>query len=166
MTLRPSLPGRRRVGVALLTLTLAAALAVVVAGQLWLRAERSDDDTARAAREAAERAVTAALSYDYRRLADGRADTEPLLTGDAAEQYAEVLDPLARSAPRLHAVVVAEVKTATILDARDDAVEVLLFVDQVADSNKLSEPQLDQSRVVVTVVREGERWLVSTLRAV
>lgn len=146
-------------------LVTAAALAVTVAGQLWLRGEAAEDTRAEAARDAADRAVTAVLSYDHRRLDAGREETLPLLTGDAEAQYVDVQRPLARTAPRLESVVAAEVKASTVLAHDEDSARVLLFVDQLASSRKLSQPQLDQSRVVVDLVREGDTWLVSTLAA-
>lgn len=159
-------PDRRTLVLAVSGVVLVAALAVIVAGQLWLRAQRAEDDRSAEVRAAAETAVTAVLSYDYRRLEEGTADTTPLLTGDAEAQYLEVQTPLAESAPRLRAVVTAEVNEATVLEADEESARVLLFVDQLSSSRKLTEPQLDQSRVVVTMEREGDSWLVSTLAAI
>lgn len=105
------------------------------------------------------------LSYDHRRLEAGRKETLPLLTGDAAAQYDDVQEPLARTAPRLESVVDADVRATTVLEHDEDSAEVLLFVDQLASSKKLSQPQLDQSRVVVTLVRKEDRWLISSLAA-
>ncbi|GAA4811726.1 hypothetical protein ACFQ0K_04205 [Nocardioides caeni] len=151
--------------IALVALTVVA-VAAIVAGQLWLRGQSSEDDRAKDIRAVADRAVTAVLSYDYRRLDAGAADAEKLLTGDAKTQYAEVQAPIARTAPKLEAVVTADVKSMTVLEHDDDSARVLLFVDQLSSSTKLTEPQLDQSRVVVTLTRSGSSWLVSTLAAV
>ena len=160
-------PGRRRaVLLAVAAAVAVAAVATVVAGQLWLRGERAEDERADQVRDAADRAVTAVLSYDYRRIEDGMEETAPLLTGDAEAQYVEVQEPLLQTAPRLKAVVTAEVKSSTVLEHDDDSARVLLFVDQLSSSKKLQQPQLDQSRVVVTLARDGGRWLVSTLAAV
>ncbi|HYG95300.1 MAG TPA: hypothetical protein VD859_17115 [Nocardioides sp.] len=159
-------PTRRTLLLLVTGVILVAALAVIVAGQLWLRGQRADEDREAAVRDAAEGAVTAVLSYDYRRLEDGMEETTPLLTGDAETQYLEVGKPLLESAPRLRAVVTAEVKAATVLESDDDSARVLLFVDQLSSSKKLSQPQLDQSRVVVTMERKDDRWLVSTLAAI
>lgn len=159
-------PDRRTVLLVVAGVVLAASLVVIVAGQLWLRGQRAEDDRDAEVRAAAESAVTAVLSYDYRRLEAGVEDTMPLLTGDAAAQYEEVQRPLADSAPRLKAVVTAQVDAATVLESDEDSARVLLFVDQVSTSKKLAEPETDQSRVVVTMEREGDDWLVSTLAAI
>lgn len=132
---------------------------------MWLRTQRADDARETEIAAAAETAVAAVLSYDHRRLAAGRADARALLTGDAAAQYDEVAEPLARTARRLESVVDADIKATTVLEHDDDSADVLLFVDQMSSSRKLSQPQLDQSRVVVTLVHEEDAWLVSTLAA-
>lgn len=167
MTGTPSRPTRRRtIALAVTGLVTLAALAVIIAGQLWLQGERGADERTGTVRDAADRAVTAVLSYDYRRIETGMSETAPLLTGDAKAQYLEVREPLVETAPSLKAVVTAEVKTSTVLEHDESSARVLLFVDQLSSSKKLDQPQLDQSRVVVTLTREGERWLVSTLAAI
>lgn len=157
---------RRTLLVGALGVLLAACLAFVAAGQWWLHEQRSEDDRAASIRDAAETAVTAVLSYDYRRLQAGMDETKPLLTGDAEKQYVELQQPLLTSAPELRAVVQAEVKATTVLQSDDDSARVLLFVDQTSTSKKLTQPQLDQSRVLVTMERSGDHWLVSTLAAI
>lgn len=159
-------PDRRALLLTAAGIVLVVALAVIVAGQLWLRGERSADDREAEVRDAAEAAVTAVLSYDYRRLEEGVEDTMPLLTGDAEAQYEEVQRPLAASAPRLKAVVTAQVNAAAVLEADEESARVLLFVNQVSMSRKLAEPETDQSRVVVTMERHDGGWLVSALAAI
>lgn len=151
------------VGAAILAVV---ALAVIVTGQLWLHGQHAADDRAVAVREAADKAVTAELSYDYRRLAAGRDETLPLLTGAARTEYDEVHAQVSATAPTLQAVVTAKVKASTVLEHDDSSARVLLFVDQLSSSKKLKQPNLDQSRVVVTLTREGDSWLVSSLAAI
>ena len=164
--MRAPILDRRRVALTLVAVLLAGCLAVVVAGGWWLHQQRSDEDRDHTIRDTAETAVTAVLSYDYRRLQPGMDETTPLLTGDAEKQYVELQQPLLATAPRLKAVVQAEVKAVAVLDSDDDSARVLLFVDQTSTSKKLTQPQLDQSRVLVTLERSGDRWLVSTLAAI
>ncbi|MEZ0579432.1 hypothetical protein [Nocardioides sp. MH1] len=157
---------RRRLALAALGLLLAACLAVVAAGNWWLHQQRRDDDRVDDVASTAATTVTAVLSYDYRRLQAGMDSTTPLLTGDAEKQYVELQQPLLRTAPKLKAVVSADVKATTVLESDDDSARVLLFVDQTSTSKKLTEPQLDQSRILVTLTRSGDHWLVSTLAAI
>lgn len=149
----------------LLAITVIALIAAVV-GQLWLAGERSEDDRVAAVSEAADRAVAAELSYDYRRLEAGAAEVEELLTGDAKAQFIEVHAQIAKTATDLESVVTAEVKSLTVLDHDEDSARVLLFVDQTSSSKKLTQPQLDQSRVLVTMTRSGSAWLVSELSTI
>lgn len=150
-----------------ITVAITSALLIAIAvGQWWLHEQRVADQRETAVRKAAETTVTAVLSYDYRRLEAGATDTAPLLTDDAKDQYLELQEPLARSAPRSKAIVAAEVKTSTVLESDTNSARVLLFVDQTSSSENLAQPQLDQSRIVVTLKRSGDNWLISTLAAI
>jgi Mce-associated membrane protein len=157
---------RRRVALAAVLATMVLAASIMVAGQWWLLQQRRAQDRSDAVRAAATAAGTEVLSYDYRRLQAGANDTIPLLTGDAKTQYLQLLAPLKQSAPRLKAVVSADVKAAAVLQSDSHSARVLLFVDQTSTSSKLSAPQLDQSRVVVTMTKSRDHWLVSEIAAI
>lgn len=164
--MRASMSVRLRVTTAALVAVLLLALGAAAWGQWWLHDQRHSEGRAAAAKKAADTAVAAMLSYDYRRLQDDMRQTATLLTGDARSQYTDLETPLLTSAPTLHAVMQATVKTSTVLRSDDSSAQVLLFVDQLASSTKLDKPQLDESRIVVTMKRTGGRWLVSSLAAV
>ncbi|MGB0963762.1 MAG: Mce protein [Mycobacterium sp.] len=53
-------------------------------------------------------------------------------------------------------VIDSAVKSAT-----KDRVEVVLFIDQVVSNATAPEPQLDRSRVVMTMEKVGDRWLAA-----
>lgn len=154
------------------TITLAAAaallvtlIAVMAAQVISLHGNHVDDARSNEADAAAVRAVTATLSYDYRHLAADQATARQGLIDDARVEYEKVMPALARTAPKLHAVVKAQVVAHSVMSLGGDTARVLLFVDQTSTSAKLTRPQLDQSRVVVTLVRRGGEWLVSSLQA-
>lgn len=157
---------KQRMALVVLSVVATIAIVLIVVGQLWLRGQAADDDRDTAISEAADRAVTTMLSYDYRRLEAGAAAAPEVLTGDAKAQYVEAQAPVAKTAVKLESVVTADVKALTVLDQDDDSARVLLFVNQLSSSTQLSEPQLDQSRVVITLTRSGSTWLVSTIAAV
>ncbi|HEX4190017.1 MAG TPA: hypothetical protein VHZ06_03415 [Marmoricola sp.] len=157
---------RRRIVLALVALVLVAGIAVSAWGQLWLHGQHQDDSRRADALAAAKAGTTQILSYDYRRLAAGAKQTSALLTGAALSQYHDVQAPLQKAAPGLKAVVTAQVKVATVLSSGDETARVLLFVDQTSTSTKLTAPQLDQSRVVVGLVRRHGDWLISSISAV
>lgn len=145
---------------------LVLALAGAGWGQWWLHQRRADTARASVVRTAANSTVAAVLSYDYRRLEAGMSDTRKLLVGDARQQYADLTQPLLTTAPKLHAVMQAKVKASTVLDCSASRARVLLFVDQTASSTKLKQPQVDESRIVVSLRRVDGHWLVSELAAV
>ena len=155
---------RLLVGLALaLTVT---CLVVTIVGRSWLHDRAAEEHRRTAVTEAARSAVTAVLSYDYRSLGTNIASAEPLLTGDAKKQYREVSAPLLSTAPGIQAITKATVRTSTVLSSGPKQAEVLLFVDQTSSSTSLKTPRVDQSRILVTLTRSGQRWLVSTLTAV
>lgn len=156
----------RRLPLVVAGLVALAALVALAWGQWWLAQQRSRENARTDARDAADRAVATVLSYDYRRLDAGMEAARALLTGDFRQQYDELQEPLRRSAPVNKSVVSARVADSTVLSADDNSARVLLFVDQTSTSSKLPSPQLDQSRVVVTLQRDGDQWLVSALSAV
>ena len=45
------------------------------------------------------------------------------------------------------------------------SVRILAFVDQTTTSAKLTRPQIDQSRVILTMSQVDGRWLVSKVEA-
>ena len=47
--------------------------------------------------------------------------------------------------------------------ATDDTARVLLFVDQATVSRANQRPQVALNRVEMSMVREGDRWLVSDI---
>lgn len=143
----------------------AACLAILAWGQLWLHQQHADDADATQSVNAAMPAVTSTLSYDYRHLAADRSRARRGLTGDALAEYDKVQSTLAKTAPRIKAVVTARVTAHSVLSADDSAARVLLFVDQTSTSTYVTKPELDESRVVVTLRHLGGRWLVSSLQA-
>lgn len=163
---RPLAGWRRRVVVLAAASVLLTTVGVIVAGQWWLAGQRTEQERATTVREAADRAVERVLSYDYHRLQAGAASTRPLLTGHLQKQYASLQEQLQRTAPRLKASITAVVRQSAVLDADDDSAEVLLFVNQTTVSTEMKGPQLDQSRVIATLVQDDGKWLVDSVRAV
>jgi Mce-associated membrane protein len=140
----------------------AAALAAVVAVRVSHR--HALDHARENASAAATSGVATVLSYDYRHLAGDFRHAETLLTARFRKQYdkttAAGVEPLAQKyKARSSAQVTA---TGTITTAVDRAV-VLVFVDQTVTNSQLAAPRLDRSRIDVTLVRQGDRWLIDGL---
>ena len=59
----------------------------------------------------------------------------------------------------------ARVSEVGVVSQSDDTVTVQAFVNQARTSETQKEPAIDQNRVLATMTRVGNRWLVSGLKA-
>ena len=167
--------GRRT---SLLNAVLAAlVVAGLVAAGLLAGAWRQDERTRQARTQAVAAARDAApviLSYDYRHVDQDFAAATARLTGPFLEQYrkttSSVVGPTAR---QYHAVVKATVAkpasggddSVSVVSASPDRVVVLLFVNQVTDSTRITGPRLDLNRVRLTLTRTSAGWKVTAVDA-
>lgn len=161
----------RRAG-ALVAVAVATVLAVLVAALAAVAATRASHrtavDTAGAdAVDAASAEVATVLSYDYRHLDDDFKRAEAQLTPRFRPKYiattAKGVEPLAA---KYKAISTAAVTSAGLITASADRVTVLVFVAQTVTNSQLSAPRLDRSRINVTMVRAGDRWLIDALNPV
>ncbi|MGB8652817.1 MAG: hypothetical protein WCD35_19385, partial [Mycobacteriales bacterium] len=116
--------------------------------------------------DAARSAARLVFSYDYRHLDKdfkaGRATT----TGDFQKEYDKTTSRLVDDvAPRYKAVVIADVSDASVVSSSQDRVVTLVFLDQQSTSSLSATPKITQSRLEMTMVRKGDAWLVSKIRA-
>ena len=162
-------PARRsRLVPLLLVLCLVAAAALAVL--LLQRRDRVATEAARTdAVSAARSAARDILGYDYRSVEASIRRARASTTGAFRTQYDKTAQVLLPQAKQLKAIVQATVGTAAVMDARQDRVVVLLFVDQATVKQTPGETtpttRIDQSRVRVTMTRVEDRWLVSELNA-
>ncbi|RNM16437.1 J domain-containing protein [Nocardioides pocheonensis] len=152
-------------------LTVAAlVLAVVVGLRLHDRVEVFDagpDATA-----TAERAMTSVLSYDYRHMEADRDRAATFLTPSYRKQYLKSFNDLLTKGPdgspgpaeKTKAVVTADVLDTAVVDAGRDRVRVLVFVNQTSVKGD-GQPTAFQDRVVATMVRHGDGWLVDNIKS-
>jgi len=119
---------------------------------------------------AAERALTAVLSYDYRHMTADRDRAARFLTPSYRKQYLKNFDDLLTKGPdgspgpveKTQAVVTANVLNTGVVDAEKDRVRVIVFVNQSSVKGD-AQPTLFQNRVVATLVRSGGTWLVDNI---
>jgi Mce-associated membrane protein len=140
----------------------AAALAAVAAGRV---SHRHALDRAREnAIGAATSGVATVLSYDYRHLSADFKKAEGLLTAQFRKKYdkttAAAVEPLAA---KYKAVSSAQITAAGTVSIGVDRVVVLVFASQTVTNSQLSAPRLDRSRINVTMVRQGDRWLIGAM---
>jgi len=141
---------------------LAAALAAVTAMRVSHRHEldRARDNAVAAATSG----VATVLSYDYRHLGADFHKAEALLTPHFRKDYdkttAAGVEPLAA---KYKARSSAQVTVAGSVSTGVDRVVVLVFVDQTVTNSQLAAPRLDRSRINVTLLKQGNRWLIDRL---
>lgn len=143
-------------------------LALLVTGTCWMwRHDRQQDDVDRARTEAlgeARAKVATVLSYNFRTVeADIAASTE-LLTGEAKRQFeATTAQWVVPASVDAHITNTAEVVDAGVVSATEDRVETVVFVTQTTVNKAAREPRISGSRLVVTMTREGDTWLISVM---
>lgn len=162
-------PSRRGVPRALRAPLAALAVALVllaVVAAVSLGDPGARDRDARAATAAARADLEQLLSYDHTTLEQQAAANAALLTGSFKAEYAATMSrtilPLATEEK---AVVRARSYEAGVMDQTEDTVRVQVFVNQAKTSAKQEQPSVDQNRVIATMQRVGDRWLIARLEA-
>jgi len=151
------------------TLVLAVLVLLAAVGVGYLAMSLRNADAGEAAAETAQ--VTAAryaeqlLSYDYSHLDQDFSQAQQLLTDDFRKQYIQATDVVRDEAVQDKAVIKASAVATSVVSADPDEVKTLLFVNQTTTTGQGSRPSIDLNRVVVTLVRQDGRWLVSDLDA-
>jgi Mce-associated membrane protein len=140
----------------------AAALAAVAATRV--SHHHALDRARENALAAATTGVATVLSYDYRHLAADFKKAESLLTTGFRKKYdtttAKAFEPLAA---KYKALSSAQITAAGTVSIDVDRVVVLVFASQTVTNSQLSAPRLDRSRIDVTMVRQGDRWLIANM---
>lgn len=158
--LRPPLPAA----------ALGVGLLLIAGTTAWLGHLVQQDRAGDAAREQALAAAKVhapeILSYDYRHLDQDFAKAEAALTGKFRGEYARTTSTVVKPvALRSKAVVAADAVAASVIWARPDQAQVLLFVNQQTTSTKIKGPRVDLNRVRMTLRRTDGGWLVSNIEA-
>jgi Mce-associated membrane protein len=162
-------PQRPRLWPALLATGLAvAALAALLAD---VRPARLTDTDRAAAVGSARTTLESLLSYRGADFDAHVAQVTPQLTSPFREQFATVAaSDIKPMAVKNAATVQAKVYEAGVIDSTGDGadgstVRVLAFVNQATTTAAQKAPAIDQNRVIATMRRVGDRWLVSDLSA-
>lgn len=131
-----------------------------------LQEQQQVEQARRTAPAAADRAAAAILAYDYRTLEADRDAAARFMTEEYKAKYEKTFGLVLENAPKLEAVVTAEVKASGVVHADPDRVNVLLFVNQrtVSTANN-GEPQLALNRVVFAMEEQDGTWLVDGITA-
>ncbi|MCI4675105.1 twin-arginine translocation pathway signal [Candidatus Mycolicibacterium alkanivorans] len=162
---------RRRVG--WLTTVLAALLVASAgtAGGVYWRIYRPDQQTNAAARQratdAARDGTVALLSYGPETLDEDLANAKSHLTGEFVKNYSDFTDKIVAPGAKQKGVKTeATVARAAVSEMQPDRAVVLVFVNQVTTSKDRPDPALAPSSVMVTLVEQDGRWLISEFNPV
>ncbi len=156
--------GRRR-GRSAIRWIAAVVLVAVLAGagyEGWLLFQQHQKDVAAAqALDAAKKFTLTLTTIDPNAIDKNIADVRDGSTGEFKDLYerssAQLRQVLIENKAAAHGMVIeAAVKSAT-----KNRVEVVLFVDQAVSNATAPAPQLDRSRVVMTMEKVDGRWLAS-----
>ena len=148
---------------------LVATTGLVTSLVIWRAAEdrRTLASNQAAAVSAAGAIIEKMLAYDYKSFDQHTTEVSALLTGGFKKEFVQaatdVVKPLA---VQNQAVVLAKASEVSVMGTPDqDIVKILAFVDQTTTSAKLERPQIDQNRVILTMLQADGRWLVSKVEA-
>jgi len=164
-----STPRRRRLWPAATAAALALALLATTL-VLSLRPSVSDADRG-AAVGSARTTLESLLSYTGTTFDQHVAQVTPQLASPFREQFAKVATAdIKPMAVKNGATVQAKVYDAGVMDTTGDGgegttVRVMAFVNQATTTKASTTPAIDQNRVIATMRKVGERWLVSDLSA-
>ncbi|WP_076262155.1 hypothetical protein [Intrasporangium flavum] len=161
--------GRRRLWPAATAAVLALALLATTL-VLSLRPNVSDAERG-AAVGSARTTLESLLSYTGTTFDQHVAQVTPQLASPFREQFAKVATAdIKPMAVKNGATVQAKVYDAGVMDTSGDGgegttVRVMAFVNQATTTKASTTPAIDQNRVIATMRKVGERWLVSDLSA-
>ncbi len=147
---------------------LAAVTAVAVAASAWLwfavPSDASVEESARAARSAAERAVVPILSYNALHLEEDKKAAQAYMTSDYREKsYDKMFAVIEQNAPGTKTIVRTDVIRSGIVRSGADRVQVLLFLDRPTTNKQTTEPIVYHDQATVTMQRVDGEWLVDDL---
>jgi Mce-associated membrane protein len=163
-------PKRRRRWLPALLAALLIASAGAAGGVYWW-IYRPDQQTNAAAQQratdAARDGTVALLSYAPNTLDKDLANAKSHLTGEFLKYYGDFTDKIVAPAAKQKGVKTeATVTRAAVSEMQPDRAVVLVFVNQVTTSKDRPDPALATSSVMVTMVKQDGRWLISEFNPV
>lgn len=143
----------------------------VAAGSVYWFLFRPDQMTNPAAQQqviaAAKEGIEAALSYSPENLDNDLATAKSHMTGQFLDYYSDFTKNVVTPAAKDKGVKTeANAARAAVSEMHPDKADVLVFVNQVTTSKARPTPALATSTVLVTMVKSGDRWLISEFNPV
>lgn len=145
--------------------TAAGVLAILIAGsgyEGWLLFQHHQREVAAAqALAAAKKYILTLTSVDTNAIDKNFTDVLDGSTGEFKDMYTKSSAQLRQTLIDNKAAAHGSVIEAAVRDATEDKVDVVLFVDQSVSNGVAPAPQLDRSRVKMTMEKVDGRWLAS-----
>ncbi len=164
-SVEPAVVGWRRWVAPLVALVAVLAVLAAVAG-VSLRDAGAHAATDRAAASQARSSIEQMLSYNYKTIDAQGAQIEGLLTGAFKGEFSAAMDKdIKPMAVKNQTVVQAKVSDIGVMSSSESTVKVLAFVNQARIGTDQKEPVVDQNRVIATMSKVGDRWLISKVEA-
>lgn len=162
---RATIPWRRVVLVAVLVAALPVLVLSVLGFLDWREARdlEASDSAARTVRASVTDKVEALLSYDHATFDEDQAEAQEGMTESFQEEYEPTVAEIRDRALRQEGTQEAEVSAVAVVSASPDEVETLIFVDTIYSRTGTQKQRLMQNRVSVTMVKQGDAWLIDEL---
>lgn len=156
--------GPGRFTVFLVILLLAAAAAYLGVRAVTLSRQVMSEDAARAqAISSASAYATDLTTYDYRHLETSTDVVAAESTAAFAGQYRTTSRTRADALRAQHSVSTGTTVATGIQDLAKSTAHVLVLVDQSVTNASTPRPRTTRSALSITLVRSGDRWLISDL---
>ncbi len=159
--------GLLRRGVTWLTVLVVVLAVLATALAVAWRSSSAEADRLRHQGELRSSALAAArayavdlTTYDHAKLAEQQAKLAGESTQRFQDTFADSMKTLGPIFEKLEATATGTVVDAAVVSASGKRATVIAFVDQEASSKQLAQPEAQASRVSMTLVREGGRWLL------
>jgi Mce-associated membrane protein len=155
-----------RIRTVLVAWTALVLVGAVLLGWLTWSNHRADEQAAagRAGLARATSSVMALLSYDGATILDQLDDESRLLTGQFKRKYVTLVRTVVGPAAQKQRIVTkATLASAALIDADEDRVKTLLFVNLVTTGGDSSTPAVTGSRLVVVMRHVDGKWLISRM---
>ncbi|CRZ18282.1 hypothetical protein [Mycolicibacterium neworleansense] len=154
-------PARRRVSLPVVLAAIALVLAITSGVFRWLTVAQDESDTARVESVQAAKEITVQmLSYETESVEEQLTAVRERMTGDFLGTYTAMINEVIPAAQAQRIAAVADVLRAGVVSAKPDTAEIVLFVNQSVQVGDHM-PEKTPSVARVTMVKEGDRWLMS-----
>lgn len=106
------------------------------------------------------------LSYGFDTLEQDREAASARMTDGFRKEYDATMDQVEANTERNKISLQAQAVAAAIVRASETSARVLVFANQTSTAESAEDTQLNRSTLLVSLVREGDDWLLSDLEAV